>query len=126
MEGNKKEGVSVKEIEEFAKKHRYEVFFCFMFLLAFIFGIWGSFALGWNIFAVMAGAVVGVLMPTRVEMMLKKAFHFVFKQEKTLLIVLGVVALVLAVVIPLIVFLLIGANGGKAMHQMVSSSMSGM
>jgi len=48
MDG-KKEGVSVKEIEEFAKKHRFEVFFCLMFLFACVFGLVGMFRPGWSI-----------------------------------------------------------------------------
>jgi hypothetical protein len=42
MDGNKK-GVSVKEIEEFTKKHRYEVFFCALFVLTCIFSLVGHF-----------------------------------------------------------------------------------
>ncbi len=118
MDENKKEGVSVKEIEEFAKKHRFEVFFCLMFLLACIFGLGGMFRTGWNILFAMAGGVLGVVLPVKMEHLLKKVFHFVFKQEKTILIVLGVVALLIACIFPFVVFLIVGVAGGHAIHHL--------
>lgn len=121
MDG-KKEGVSVKEIEEFAKKHRFEVFFCLMFLFACIFGIVGMFGPGWSIFLGMAGGALGVILPMKMDQLLKGIFHFVFKQDKTILIVLGVVALLIACVFPFIVFLIVGVAGGRAMHHLASTS----
>ncbi len=64
MVDNKK-GVSVKEIEEFTKKHRYEVFFCALFLLACIFSLVGHFGGGWSIFFAMGGAILGVIFPIK-------------------------------------------------------------
>lgn len=122
MDGNKKEGVSVKEIEEFAKRHRFEVFFCLMFLLACIFGLVGMFRPGWSILLAMAGGALGVIFPVKIDGLLKKTFHFVFKQDKTILIVLGVVALLLACILPFVIFLLVGAAGGRAMHQMATDA----
>jgi hypothetical protein len=119
MDGRKlKEGMSVKEIEEFAKKHRFEVFFCLMFLLACIFGFVGFFKSGWNIFCGMAGAFLGVVFPIKVEMLVRKVFQFIFKQDKSILIVLGVVGLVLSIFVPFLVFLFVGLVGGRWMHQM--------
>jgi hypothetical protein len=117
MVDNKK-GVSVKEIEEFTKKHRYEVFFCILFLLACIFGIVGYFRAAWNIFCVMAGGILGVIFPHKVESFLGKIFGFIFKQDKTIQIVLGAVALILAIFIPFIIFLVVGLIGGRTMHLM--------
>lgn len=122
MDGGKKEGVSVKEIEEFAKKHRFEVFFCLMFLLACIFGTFGMFRPGLSILLGMVGAVLGVIMPMKMEQMLRSAFHFVFKQEKVMLIVLGIVALLISIILPFIIFLVVGVAGGRAMHQMTTDS----
>ncbi len=121
MDG-KKEGVSVKEIEEFAKKHRFEVFFCLMFLFACIFGLVGMFRPGWSIFLGMVGGALGVILPIKMDQLLKSIFHFVFKQDKTILIVLGVVALLIACVFPFIVFLIVGVAGGRAMHHLASTS----
>jgi uncharacterized membrane protein len=125
MDGNKpKEGYSMKEIEEFAKKHRYEVFFCLMFFLALIFGLFGYFSPRWSIFFAMGGSILGVVFPVKVEAFSKKIFNFVFKQDKTILIVLGVVGLIFAIFIPFIVFLFVGLFGGRTMHQMAMDSTS--
>lgn len=121
MDG-KKEGVSVKEIQEFAKKHRFEVFFCLMFLFACIFGLVGMFRPGWSIFLGMVGGALGVILPIKIDQLLRSIFHFVFKQDKTILIVLGVVALLIACIFPFIVFLLVGVAGGRAMHHLASTS----
>ncbi len=119
MDGNKpKEGVSVKEIEEFAKKHRFEVFLCLMFLFACIFSLIGYFRGGWSIFFAMGGAILGVIFPVKTESMLKTVFQFVFKQDTVLQIVLGVVGLILAIFIPFVIFLLTGLVGGRYMYQM--------
>ncbi len=120
MDG-KKEGVSVKEIEEFAKKHRFEVFFCLMFLFACIFGLVGMFSPRWNILLGMAGGALGVILPTKMDQILKSIFHFVFKQEKTILIILGVVSLLISCIFPFIIFLIVGVAGGRMMHHLAST-----
>jgi hypothetical protein len=116
MDGNKpKEGVSVKEMEAFAKKHRFEVFFCLAFILAcfFTFVMWGS---GWSIIAAAVGAIIGVLISGKVTHFSKMVFGFIFKQEQSTQLVLGIVALILAIFIPPLYFLLLGLHGGKDMH----------
>jgi uncharacterized membrane protein len=107
-----KEGVSVKEIEEFTKKHRFEVFFCLAFILAcfFSFVMWGT---GWSIFAATIGAVIGVLLSEKIARISKSALQFVFKQEQTTQLILGVVFLILAIFIPPLCFLVLGLHGGK-------------
>lgn len=114
-ENKPKEGVSVKEIEEFAKKHRFEVFFCLAFLFAcfFTFVMWGP---GWSIVATTAGAVLGVLLPGKISHFSKTIFQFIFKQEKTTQLVLGIVALILSIFLPPLIFLLTGMHGGKDMY----------
>lgn len=119
---DKKEGVSVKEIEEFAKKHRFEVFFCLLFLLAAIFSLWGMFGIGWSIFLGMVGAIVGVVFPGKAEPMIQKIMQFTFKQDKTIQIILALVALLLACIVPFLVFLTIGVVGGRAIHEMATAS----
>ncbi len=116
MSGDKpKEGVSVKEIEAFAKKHRFEVFFCLVFILAcfFTFVLWGP---GWSIIAAAIGAIIGVLLAGKIMQFSKMVFSFVFKQEHTIQLVLGIVGLILAIFIPPLYFLLLGLHGGKDMQ----------
>ncbi len=117
MSGNKlKEGVSVKEIESFTKKHRFEVFFCLIFILAcfFSFVMWGPW---WTIIAATTGGVLGVLMPEKIDRLCRKIFQFVFKQEQTIQLVLGITGLILAIFIPPLIFVLLGLHGGKDLHK---------
>lgn len=117
----KKEGVSVRELEEFAKKHRFEVFFCLLFVLACIFGTWGIFfRTGFNVFALSAGAILSVLLYSKVDTFLRRTMQFIFKQDKTVQIVFGAVALLLAVFLPFVIFFLVGIAGGKALYQMAN------
>jgi len=116
MDGNKlKEGVSVKEIEEFTKKHRCEVFFCLAFILAcfFTFVMWGP---GWSVVATATGGVIGVLLSHKVAHFSKMILQFIFKQEQTTQLVLGIIFLILAIFIPPLYFLLLGLHGGKDMQ----------
>ena len=118
MSENKlKDGVSIKEIEAFTKKHRFEVILCAAFILAclFSFVMWGT---GKSIIAATLGSVGGILLSARVEAYSKKAFHFIFNQEKTTQLVLGGVFLVLAIFLPPLYFLLLGLHGGKSIHHM--------
>lgn len=110
-----KEGVSVKEIETFAKKHRFEVFFCLAFILACFFSF-VFFGTGWAILLASIGGILGVIIPTQIENLARGIFQFIFKQEQTTQIILGVVGLIISIFIPPIIFLFLGLHGGKSMH----------
>lgn len=116
-ENKKKEGVSVKEIESFAKKHRFEVIFCLIFVLAcfFSFVMWGPW---WTIIAATAGAILGVFFPSKVAGVSTKILQFVFKQEQTTQLVLAIVCLILAIFIPPLIFIILGLHGGKDLLKM--------
>jgi hypothetical protein len=116
MDQNKpKDGVSVKEIESFAKKHRFEVFFCIAFVLACFFTF--VFFTSWSIFFAALGGVIGVTMPAFVSKIIKTAVSFVLKQEKTTQIVLAVVSWILCIFLPPLMFLLLGLSGGKNLYK---------
>lgn len=124
MDKNKiKEGVSVKEIEDFARKYRFEVFFCLLFILACIFGAIGHFRASWSLIVLGAGAVLSIAFPTKVELLLRKAFGFAFKQDATIQIVLGVVSLIISIFVPFVIFFIAGCFGGRAMYQMAIDSL---
>lgn len=108
----KKEGVSVREIESFARKNRIAVFFVLAYILAtfFSFVMWG---LGWSVVAAGIGAIIGVLLKAQIAHLSKVIFQFVFKQEGTVQIIIAVIALILAIVIPPLFFLILGLHGGK-------------
>ncbi len=124
MDDNKKDGVSVKEIEAFARKHSLEVFFGLLFVLAAIFGAIGHFHAVWSVLLGAAGVILSIAFPTKVESLLKKMFGFVFKQEKTIQIVLGVVSLIFAIFLSPLIFFLVGCFGGRAIYQMAVDSSS--
>lgn len=117
----KKEGVSVKEIEAFAKKHRIQVFYC----LAFIFACFFSFVFfgpGWAIIFAAIGGILGVIFPGKLEGICKKVLEFVFKQEEITQMIIGIVALILSIFIPPLIFLILGLHGGKDMHRMANEN----
>lgn len=121
MDPNKlKEGVSVKEIESFAKKHRFEVFFCLSFVLACFFTF--VFFPAWSLVFLSLGAIAGVTMSVTIDKLLKSIMRFVMKQEKTTLLVLAVVSLVLSVFLPPLTFLLVGLSGGKNLIKTANES----
>lgn len=112
----KKEGVSVKEIEEYAKKHRYQVVFILAFVLACFFSFF-FFGTGWGIILAAIGGIVGVLLPKKMDMISDKIFGFIRKQEQVTQIILGVVLLIISVLLPFVTFLLLGVYGGMKMYE---------
>lgn len=115
-ENQKKEGVSIKEIEGFARKHKIEVFLCITLGLAcfFSFVMWGVV---WAMMAAVAGGVVSVLIPAKTAALSKKICQFVVKQEQTTQIVLAVVTFIIAIFIPPLIFLSLGLHGGRDLRQ---------
>lgn len=123
MDENKerKEGMSVKELEGFAKKHRMEVFFCLFFFLAGIFGLflWNPV---WSVILGAVGAIIGSLIPEKIASIARSTWQFVFRQDRTTQIIIAVVALVLAIFISPLVFLLIGLHGGRSIANAASNA----
>jgi hypothetical protein len=129
MDGNKsrepklKDGVSVKEIEGFAKKHRFEVFFCLMFVLSCFFSF-VFFGPGWSVVFGVLGGLVGVIIPARVDRFAEWMFDFVAKQEKVTQMVIGGAMLVISIFLPFVTFFLMGLHGGKSMQEHARDSFS--
>lgn len=113
---DKKEGVSVQEIENFARKYTYEVFFSLVFILASFFSM-VMFGVAWSVYLACLGGVLGVWFPAKVEKFGGSAFQFVKRQAKPTLIVLAVVGLVVAVFLPPLVFFVLGLMGGKTLFR---------
>lgn len=120
MDGNKsKEGMSVKEISAFAKKHRFEVYIALLFVLACLFSFifFGSV---WAVFAVMIGGVLGAFFPERMEGIAAAIMGFCLRQEQTTMLILAIVGLIFAIFIPPLIFLLIGAHSGVSILNMAT------
>lgn len=111
-----KTGVSVKEIEAFTKKHRFEVFFCLSLILSCFFSF--VFFEGWGTVATAVGGILGIIFPTKVAELIQRFAHFFHKQEELTQLILGIAGLVLSVFLPILTFLVIGACGGKYLHQL--------
>jgi hypothetical protein len=120
MNGDKKEGMTVKEIENFAKKNRVAVVFCLSFILALFFSF-VFFGPGWAMVCATIGGVLGLIFSDKVEQMSKKIFQFVFKQEQMTQLILGVVALIISIFLPPLVFLIIGFHGGRDISEIANS-----
>jgi len=116
MANKLKEGVTVKELEGFAKKHRFEMFFCALFIFTCFFSF-VFFGPGWAVVLGSIGGIIGTLIPAKIESFSKSVFRFVFKQETTTQLILGAVALIIAIFLPPLIFLLVGLHAGKHMHQ---------
>jgi hypothetical protein len=116
MDENKKEGVTVREIGNFTKKHRFEVLFglSFIFALFFSFVFFGT---GWAVLFASIGAILGVLFPGKTEHVTRRMFQFYMKQEQTTQLVLGIVFLILSIFLPIMVFFLLGCHGGKSLYR---------
>jgi hypothetical protein len=106
-----KDGVSVKEIESFAKKHRFALFFSLALLLSCLFNF--VFFVGWSMVFGAAGGILGALFPQRIQGIFQGASCFFRKQEDLTQLVLTIVGLILAVFLPVLTFLVLGAAGGK-------------
>ncbi len=124
MADKKKEGVSVKEVGDFAKKYRFEVFFCIIFIFACLFSLVGYFRAGWSLFFLTGGAILGMIFPVKADALTKRGFQFSFKQDKMVKVILGIVALLLAIFLPFLIFLGVGLIGGRAIHKFALDSLA--
>lgn len=113
-----KEGVSVHEIEEFARQHTMEAFSVLAIIIATVTSSWNFFLGGPKIalFFVALGMIATILFPVPVERWLKQLYGFPLKQEKSTQMILGAVKIVAAIFIPFIIFAVVGLLAGSSYH----------
>jgi uncharacterized membrane protein len=112
-----KEGVSVKEIEEFARHHTVEVFSILAIIIATITSCWDYFTgPRLSLFFAALGMVATILFPMPIERGLKQLYGFALKQEKSTQLMIGVVKIIIAIFIPFILFGVIGFLAGSSFH----------
>src|SRR3990167_3881992 len=110
-----KEGVSVHEIESFARKHTSEVFTVLAIVIGSISSMFDFFTgAGFSIFFVAVGTILGIFFPAPVERGLKQLYGFTHKQEKTTQMILGAVKIVIAIFIPFVIFGVLGLLAGTS------------
>lgn len=115
-----KEGVSVKEIEEFTRKHTTEVFSILAIIIATASSCLDFFTgPKMTVFFTALGCVLAVLFPVYIERGLKQFYNFIFKQEKNTQIIVGAVKVVVAIFIPFLLFGLLGLLAGSSYHYYV-------
>ncbi|NNM43974.1 MAG: hypothetical protein HKM07_06490 [Chlamydiae bacterium] len=108
------EGVSVKELEHFAKQYRIEVVYCLALVLACFFSFF-MFGPGWSIFFASVGGILGLTLTKKIESVFKFAAHFILKQETMTQLILATVFLLLAIFVPPLIFLKLGLHGGVSL-----------
>jgi hypothetical protein len=112
-----KEGVSVKEIESFARQHTVEVLSVLAIIIATITSCWDFFTgPKMSLFFAALGTIITILFPVPVERTLKRFYSFTIKQEKSAQLMIGVVKIVVAIFIPFILFALVGLLAGSSYH----------
>ena len=112
-----KEGVSVDELEGFARKHTTEVFSVLALIIATISSSFDYFTgPKITIFFLSIGTLLAIFFPSPIERGLKQLYTFTFKQEKMTEIILGCVKIVVSIFIPFLYFGLVGLLAGSSYH----------
>jgi CBS domain containing-hemolysin-like protein len=113
-----KDGVSVKELENFARRYMTEGFLILAIIIATLSSIFDFFTgAGWSVFFAGLGIIVSVAFPEHILKMIKPLNQFIKKQEKTVQIIVGIVRLIFAIFIPFIIFAEAGLLAGLAYHK---------
>lgn len=112
-----KEGVSVQEVEDFARKYTTEVFTVLALIIGAISSMYDYFTgPKLTIVFLVIGTFLGIFFPAPVERGLKQFYSFSFKQEKMTQIILGVVNIIVALFIPFLLFAALGLLAGTSYH----------
>ena len=112
-----KEGMSVEEMENFARKYTVELFSALAIIIGTISSMYDFFSgPKITIFFTALGALLGVFFPVPSERGLKQFYTFAYKQEKLTQLILGCVQIVVALFIPFILFGLVGLLAGTSYH----------
>jgi hypothetical protein len=112
-----KEGVSVQDMEDFARKYTTEVFSVLAIVIGTISSMYDFFTgAKLTLLLLTAGVMVGTFVPAPVEKWLKQYYSFAHKQEKTSQMVLGCVLIVIALFIPFVLFGFVGLLAGTSYH----------
>ncbi len=113
-----KEGVSVEELETFARKYTTEVFLILAIIIASISSIFDFFTgPGWSLSFAGIGSILSIAFPDATIKIQRKLFEFLSRQDKTVQITIGIARLVLALFLPFILFAEIGFLAGIGFHR---------
>lgn len=112
-----KAGVSVQEVEDFARKYTTEVFSVLAIVIGSISSMYDFFTgPKMTIIFLAIGVILGIFFPAPVEKGLKQFYTFSYKQEKTTQLILGIVKVVVGLFIPFVLFGFMGLLAGTSYH----------
>lgn len=112
-----KEGVSVQEVEDFARKYMTEVFSVLAIVIGAISSMYNFFTGPKLTIAFLAiGVIIGIFFPAPTEKGLKQFYNFSYKQEKTTQLILGLVKVIVGLFIPFLLFGFVGLLAGTSYH----------
>lgn len=119
-ENKKKEGVSVKELEMYAKKNRFEVFFTLLFVLASLFTLifWGPML---SIFLFAIGGLISIWLTHKVQAFAHKVVGGILQKEEMTQLIVAIAVLIVAIFCAPLIFLLFGLHAGKSMIRLAKS-----
>lgn len=118
MAAKNDEGISIKEIEEYAKKNKFPVALALGVLLACLFSIFLAMT-KLSVIVLALGALTGIFLPGKIAFAAKKLYSFIGKQEKTTQLVVGCVFLVISIFFPPAIFAVLGLHAGKDMRHLM-------
>lgn len=118
-----KDGVSVQEIENFARKYTNEVFSILALIVATISSVFDFFTgAGWSVVFAGIFAILAIIFPNQIERGLKKMYKVLSRDEKSTQIILGIVRIVIALFLPFILFGFLGLLSGISYHIHISKA----
>jgi hypothetical protein len=107
-------GFTVSELENKVKKYGVEICLCTVFVLTAIFTlVWGGAMILWSILLCMILGIIGALFPKHVKKILYTGMELACK-EKVSSIATAIVAILLSIFLPLVIFALVGLIAGKS------------
>ena len=122
-----KDGVSMREIEGFARRYAYEGFSALAIVIATISAIFDFFSgSGWSLLFCGVAAAVTLFFYQKIKETLHKFYGFITKQEKSTLIIIGVVRLIIALFLPFVIFASLGFLAGISYVDMSRNAASKM
>ena len=68
------------------------------------------------------GGIIGALISSKIDKLAHTSGGFLFRQDRTTQLILAGVALVLAILISPLIFLIMGLHAGKTMHMTIEES----
>ena len=112
-----REGVTVEDLEKFARKYTNEVFLILALLIATVSSVFGFFTGPvWSVLFMGILAIVALALPERIGNFLRKILKFQVTAEKSITIMIGIVRIIIGLFIPFVLFAELGLLAGYAFH----------